>query len=416
MTIVVVGLDTQTAPLELRERLALSGDELQHSLLSLREQTQAEIVIVSTCNRVEVYASAADGKSLVRTITEHFANRAATSPAALKPLLRTLVEREAVQHLMRVACGLESLVLGESEILGQVADALRHAQMANSTGPILSRLFQHALYTGKRARTETAISTHTLSISHAAVLMAHQQLGDLSNVNALVVGAGHMAELAVRALQSQGAKAIHVINRSDANAHLLADRTNAQALEWKQFPSALQDADLVITATSAPNPLLNGANITTDHPMLLIDIAVPRNIHADVRRLPNISLYDIDDLDRVVSDHRALRQRETTQVDALIADEVEVYFGWLNSREAISTIVALRQKAETMAENEVTRTLHALPNLDERERELVTLMAHRIVNKLLHDPTTALREQSAQGDHFTYIHAVRELFALEGEA
>jgi glutamyl-tRNA reductase len=417
VTIVMTGLNYQTAPLDLRERFYLSRDELQRVLVALHSEISSEVVIVSTCNRLEIYTNAVEQSA--EKITSFLADRASLSAAQLESHLQILTDHDAVQHLMRVAAGVESLVLGESEILGQIADALKQAQQTGTANAIVSRLFQNAIHTGKRARTETAISQHTLSVSHAAVLMAKQQIPDLNRAKTLIIGAGRMAEQAARALKAYDVKTVRVMNRTFSRANTLANRLNIEAIDWADLKNALSEADLVITVTSAPQPILNADDILAAHAscgLVMVDIAVPRNVNRNVRDLPNVRLYDIDDLQNVVDDHRAMRQSEVVRVEAIIAEELDSYLGWLNSRNAVPTIVALRQKAEEMAALELERALHRLPDLSEQEREVITQMAHRIVNKMLHAPTTALHERATQGNHYIYLHAARQLFDLENES
>jgi len=314
---------------------------------------------------------------------------------------------------------LESLLLGETEILGQVTEAFKQAREMETCGVILSRLFQVAIHCGKRARTETAISQHALSISHVAVLMAKSRIADLVEAKTLVIGAGRMAELAIKALKAHGASDIQVVNRTYATALDLAKQNEIEALEWSGLMQLLADADLVITATSASNTILGAREIDAIHrakPLLVIDISVPRNVHGDVGLLPEVTLYDIDDLQTVVDDHRAKRQAEIIQVEAIINEQCQAFSSWMNSRSTVSTIVTMRTKAERLADAELIRTLHKLPNLNDQERDIVSEMAHRIVNKLLHAPTAALQEHAAQGDHYSYVHTIHQLFDLETEA
>ena len=421
MTILLIGFNYQTAPVALRERLYLTGDELCHALITLHQPPLQEVVILSTCNRLEVYACTDDADRALETVVSHLAARVALPAARLRPHLQVMEQQEAVRHLMRVAAGVESLVLGETEILGQVVGALAQAQQAATSGAVLSRLFQSAIHSGKRARTETAISQHTLSVSHAAALMAKQRLNDMALAKVLIVGAGRMAELAARALKARCA-AVTIINRTFAKANALAARTDTEAREWHELETAIGDADVVITATSAPQPVLTADQITAarkpyiTRPLIVIDIAVPRNVHKGVGLLPGVELYNIDALRSVVDNHRAKRQAEIARVEAIIHEELRSFLAWLNSRRAVSTIVALRQKAEALAEAEVTRALNRLPDLSDHERDVIAQMAQRIVNKMLHEPTVTLRERAALGgDHFAYLHAVRQLFDLEAE-
>lgn len=419
MSIVLVGLNYHTASLDFRERLYLTGDNLRSALAALHDGSLSEVVIVSTCNRLEIYANSSDVDQAEKQICNYLVSIAGQP---VQQVVQTQLDDQTVHHLMRVACGLESLLLGETEILGQIAESLESAQHMQTTGAVLSRLFQDAIHTGKRARTETSISKHGLSISHVAVLMAKRHFADLRHINVLVIGAGRMAELAIKALKAQEVTTIRVTNRTFARADVVARRSGVESLEWQHLETALSEADMVITATSSPNPILNAAvisaarNILSVRPVLLIDIAVPRNVHQDVHALPYVRLYDIDDLRQIVDDHRARRGAEISRVEAIVADQVEIFKGWLKSRKAVPTIITLRQKAEAVADAELTRTLHRLPDLSDHEREVIEQMAQRIVNKLLHAPTASLLERAAQGDHFTYVHAVQQLFHLENES
>ncbi len=420
VTIILAGLNHQTTPLALRERLYLREDQLQPALCLLKEAGLSEVAILSTCNRLEIYAVAENPETVMGVIRLFLAGRAGVDEAVLREYLYHRQGSEAAQHLMRVAAGLESLVLGESEILGQVADALRYAQYNQTIGALLSRLFSDALHTGKRVRSETAISQRTLSVSHAAVLLAKRQLPDITRACALVVGAGQMAVLAAQALRSNGVSAVQIINRTDQRAQVLAARLGVQVAVWASLPKMLAEADVVITATSALQPVLNidmvnAAGKQSTRPLVLVDIGMPRNVDARIRGLPGVLLYDLDDLEAVVAEHAHLRRAEVTQVEAIIAHELERFQSWLNSRSATSTIGELRQRAELVMHGELEQALRRLPELNDHQREVVTLMAHRIVNKLLHAPTTALKERASQGEHHAYLHAVRQLFALEGE-
>lgn len=419
MTILLIGLDYQQSPVEIREQLYLKGDDLREALNALHSDLLKEAVIVSTCNRLEIYSHTDDAEAATKAVTNYLFEQTALSADELQIYIQTATNQAAVYHLMRVACGLESLLLGETEILGQVTEAFKLALEMETSGKVLSRLFQDAIHSGKRARTETAISQHALSISHVAVLMAKSQIADVTDAKTLVIGAGRMAELAIKALKAHSANDVQIINRTYATALDLAAQNEINALEWSGLSTALADADLVITATSAFNPILHPNDIESvfrAKPLLVIDISVPRNVHGDVAMLPDVTLYDIDDLQAVVDDHRAKRQAEIIQVEVIINEQCQAFSAWMNSRSTVSTIVTMRSKAERLADAELTRTLHRLPNLSDQEREIVSEMAHRIVNKMLHAPTTALQEHAAQGDHYSYIHAVQQLFDLETEA
>lgn len=403
MTILVVGINHQTAPLMLRERLHLSGDALRQMLVRLRGGSVREVAMVSTCNRLEIYAETDDAEATMRALSDFMAERAGISRAVLAPYMTSRVDQAAAEHLMRVASGIESLVVGETEVLRQVADALKAAQAAGTVNGTLTRLFQDAIHTGKRARSETAISQHTLSVSHAAVRMAKRQMGDLREAKAVILGAGQMAEQALRALKAEGTTAITIVSRSYSKAAALAIRMDAQVAAWTELNAALQDADLIMATTSAPAPILSAERLMAARsgkpaPLVVLDVSVPRNVEHEVHGLPGVTLYDMDDLQAVVDEHRAKRQAETTAVEAIVREELQTTWGWLTSRNAVETIAALHEQAEALIEAELAHTLQRLPDLNEHERELVTRMARRIGSKLLHAPTMAIKQRAVQGN------------------
>jgi glutamyl-tRNA reductase len=431
---VLVGLDYRTAPLALRERLHADDAHLLPLLpllatLAGPHGLLREIVVLSTCNRYEVYA-ASDNPTLAHDAIVDCLLSA--RDVALQPLLDALYRREgaeATRHLLRVAAGLESLVLGETQILRQVADALARAQQAGTAGALLSRLFTIALHTGKRARTETAISQHTLSVSHAAALLVERELADVAQPQIVIIGAGEMATLAADALAQRGQQerreqaSISVVNRSEARAQEIAARLGIRARPWDVLAEAVTEADAVIAATSARQPVLRVEEIAASRasrrddptrPLLLVDIGVPRNIAPTTHAThPAIRLYDIDDLQAVVAEHWRLREAEAPQVEAIIAREARDYTHWLNSRHVVPVLTELRSRADAIAEAELEHALRRLPDLDAHERDVIAQMAQRIVHKLMHTPTVTLKSRAAGGDHFDYDHAIRKLFALD---
>jgi glutamyl-tRNA reductase len=422
VSLILVGLNYQTAPVELREQFFLADGARRVALERLHAGGLSEVVIVSTCNRLEIYGAAEQPEIGYDEVVIFLAASQHIPAEPLRSRLYFCEGQSAVGHLMRVTCGLESLILGETQILGQVSRALAQAQEAGTVGAILSHLFNAAVHAGKRARTETAISRHTLSVSHAAVLLVKQQLGDLTPLRALVIGAGEMAELAVRALQRQGASSINVMSRTFASAADLARRYGLLARDWSELAESLRQYDVVITATSAHYPIIRVENIAPlDHeerrqPILLMDIGVPRNVSEEVRALPGVRMYNIDDLRAVVETHRHRRQKETNMVESIIDQEQDAYSRWLSSREVVPLIVALRHHAEMLAQAEVAQALHRLPELTPREQEIVAQMAHRIVNKLLHAPTASLKAGAARGCRSDYADTARRLFTLHGGA
>lgn len=419
MDLVLVGLDHKTAPVALRERFYLADEALRSALERLQADGLTEVGIVSTCNRVEIYGCAEDADKGSQLIVDFLARSQNISTEDIGPHHYILRGHEAANHLMRVASGLESQILGETQILGQLAEGFEQAQTTGTTGTILSRLFTAALHAGKRARTETEISRHTLSVSHAAVLLIQQEIELSAATRVLMVGAGQMAELAVKALQAHKVDNIQLINRTNAKARALALELGIQSSPWSGLSTAIGEADIVIAATSAPKPIIG-----TDHlqialsqerkqPLLLVDIGLPRNIAPEIKNATDVQLYDIDDLERVVATHLDLRQGEITHVESIIREELETFIEWLSSRDVVPLITELRLHAEALAQVEIEQALNRLPDIDAHEQEVITQMAHRIVNKLLHAPTVNLKSRILQDHRYDYAHAVRELFSLD---
>ncbi|GAB4569663.1 MAG: glutamyl-tRNA reductase [Anaerolineae bacterium] len=432
MTILLVGLSHRTAPVELRERLSLSEQTLPTALQQLplarnvrsnghntaNDPSLQEVVIVSTCNRLEVYAITrhiAPGRETI----EQFLSQSQNIPlSTLKPHLYFMHGQDAVVHLMRVASGLDSMILGEAQILGQVSTAFHTAQQAGTTGAVLSHLFAQAIHAGKRARTETAIGRHSTSVSHAAAVLAREKLGVLDHLNVLLIGAGEMAKVAAQALFDRGARQFMYINRTFERAWTLAEQFGGEAVAWHDLPRALTWADVVVSATGAPHTIVHAADVREilpqreQRPLVLIDIAVPRDIEEAAGNLPGITRYDIDDLQSILDENMAIREAAVPAVEQIILEEAQAFSAWLSSREVAPVIKDLRQWATEIAEAEVEHILNKLDSISEHDQHLIELLAHRIVNKLLHEPTTCLRAQAANGNGYAYAHVVRSLFAL----
>jgi glutamyl-tRNA reductase len=393
VTLILAGFDHRTASLDQREAFSVSGERLRAALESLRDGGLSEVAILSTCNRLEIVAAVEDAQAGFAIIQTLLNNPAFVKTRYIVSLHYCLQGAAAIEHLMRVAAGLESLVLGETQIMGQVARALDAAKSAGTDG----------------ARSETAISQGRLSVSGAAVSLIKARIGDINEARVVVIGAGEMAELALLALQMHGVRALAVINRTDEKARVLAARLGIRSLRWADLPQALNDFDVVIAATSAPQPILCAGDVPAGHSLLFVDIGLPRNINADVKQVPGCRLYNIDDLQAVLADTRASRQAEVAGVEAIIAQERDTFFAWMQSRALAPIISELRQQAEALAQAEVEQTLRRLPGLNPHEQEIVSQLAHRIINKLLHTPTTTLKAR-ANDD---YQAAVRQLFRLE---
>ncbi len=419
MHIVVVGVDHSTASIALRERLACSIRQIPQLLETTRQLTH-ECVLLSTCNRVELYAVCADASQgridLLRILSE-------TRQVAYDELAAhsySFLDEHAVSHLFGVASGLYSLVPGEPQIQGQVAEALEIAQGAGFAGPITAALFRAALVAGKRARSETGISRNAASLSHVAVQLARHLLPSFQDASVLLVGSGKMSELAARNLRDNGAQRLVIVNRTHANASELAQTLQATLRPFAELPTALCEADVVISSTTAPVAL-----ITLDlmkrimearhgRSILLIDIALPRDIDPAVATLPGIHLYNLDDLQAEVERGIHLRLQEAEHVRAIIGEEAAAFTRWQASLSVVSTISDLRQQADTLRQQELARTLRQLsPTLSERELAAVQELTTRLMNKLLHTPTLRLKDAAAAGQGHIYAEAMRYLFGLE---
>jgi glutamyl-tRNA reductase len=432
VTIVVVGLNYRTAPVEIREKLTLSGCALQIALEDLRGRTIPhpgngkqpspeidEAVILSTCNRLEVCISTHQpGAGVV--LVEQFLSKLQNIPIQeLKGHLYNHIGDDAIQHLMRVACGLDSMILGETQILGQVTQAFEDARNAGLTGPILSHLLAQAIHTGKRARTETPISRYTTSVSHAGALLLMEKLNQPRTARVLLIGAGEMATLAAQALKRLDVHDMAFVNRTYNRAEALANEFGGKALTWYQLEEALAWADAVICATGAPHTIMYRHDVEPvlhrreNRPLVIIDIAVPRDVEETVRELPGVQYYDIDDLQSVVDTNMELRKAAVPQVETIIQQEMARFAEWYRSRQVTPVIKTLREWAQSIADDELVQTLNRLSDADERTRQIVSRMAHRLVNRLLHAPTSRLRIQASEGNGYGYAHAVRELFALD---
>ncbi len=415
-TLFVVGLNHRTAPLDLREQLALTDAERQHLLDQLMQAGLEEVAALTTCNRLEVYGVSQNGHADLPVITDLLAELRHIPAHTLRASLYIERDEHAVQHLMRVATGLDSMILGEAQILGQVGQALAAAQTAGTAGPLLSHLFTLAAHAGKRARTETDISRHVTSVSHAAVALAQAQIPDLRRARALVVGSGEMAYLAAQALHRHNVQTIHCINRTYARAADLALAFNGAALDWHELPDALAAADVVISATAAPHTVIQLRDVQqalprrAGHPLVIIDIALPRDVDESVRALPGVHYHDLDDLNAFVQANVNRREAAVAGVDAIIEQEAARFLAWQRGRTSGPVITALRDKATALAQDEVEAALRRLGDLDAGQQKVVELMAHRIVNKILHEPTVRLKADTA------YAEAVRDLFALNDAA
>lgn len=415
MRIVAVGLNHRTAPLAVRDQVALGSGELPGALEHLRQRT-GNGVIVSTCNRSEIYALVPKVSSGTEKLKGFFTAYHGVARRDIEPHVYIYSQGEAARHLFRVSCGLDSLILGEAQIQGQVRDAYAAASQLGMTGGTLSRLFHQALRVGKRARRETNIGRNALSVSRAAVEMARRLLGDLRDRRVLVIGLGDAGNMAVRALMDAGAIHISVTNRAYQRAEEVARELGGTAIPFGDLGEMLEDTDIAISATGSPGYIVTRehvarARVASSRPLLLVDIAVPRDIDPEVKTIPGVHLFDLDDLEAVAESNRRGREQEAQKVESLIAEEVDRFEEWLSSLQVVPTLAALRERAESVRARELARVVKRLPDLDEEEQRRVAAFSRSLVKKLMHQPIASLKEKRDPA----YTQAARRLFGLEEE-
>jgi glutamyl-tRNA reductase len=411
----LVGISHHRAPVELRERVAVELDGAAELARSLAGDKEA--VVLSTCNRTEIYLAAGEDRELDVRAGEALLALAGERGDEIAPVLYRLTDESAALHLFRVAAGLDSLVPGEGEILGQV----RAAYEVGTTGPLLDRVFRQALHAGRRARVETAIGESPASVPAAAAALAQQVFDDLHDRNVVLVGAGKMSELTARNLRSRGARIQAVANRTAANGTALAERLNAQPVDLDGLGEQLRDADIVVSSTSSPGFVLQAAELERHvrarrgRPLLLVDLAVPRDVDPDLAAFDGCFVYDIDDLEAVVEASLVGRRAEAARAERVVALEAERFQEWQASLAVVPAIASLRARAEEIRTAELAKAEGRLGRLSESERRLVESVTSQIVNKLLHLPTVRLKQAAAAADGLIYADVVRHLFGLEGD-
>jgi glutamyl-tRNA reductase len=411
-----VGLNFQTAPLALRERIAVSGPSLENAISRLRARV-TEGFILSTCNRTEFYALVGHAESGADILQTLLCEIGQVSKAELTPYIYQKAHEEAVKHLFLVAAGVQSMVPGEDQILAQLKEALDLADKSGALGPIMHRLGASALSVGKRVRSETEISRHALSVVSVALQLAAEQLGTLEGRQVAVIGAGHTAELALKHLSKAGPAAVTVVNRTAEHAVDLAARHGAQVAPWTSLEQTVAAADLVLSCTSASASVLSAGLVSRAvagrENVVLFDLAVPRDIEPAAADLPGVTLWDIDSLQEICSENRQRRTDEIARAEALADTDVQRFMSWWSARQVAPTITALLAQAEAIREAELERTLTRLSFASEREEEIVRALVGRVMNKLLHRPITLLK-QDPEGANMA--HVVRHLFGLAGDA
>jgi len=422
MNIAVVGLTHKTAPVEVREKLSIPEPDYKGAIAQLAACPNVEeVAVLSTCNRLEIYLVLSDVEAGVREIMQFLSIHSKLPIATLRPYLFTLLHQDAVMHLMRVSGGLDSLVLGEGQILAQVKQCHQAGQQCNSVGRTLNQLLKQALVAGKRVRTETSIGTGAVSISSAAVELAQMKLGNLSKYKILILGAGKMSRLLVKHLVSKNAVDMTVLNRSMKRAEDLSKEFPEAHLKlglMDQMMAQLADADIVFTSTSATEPILDKSKLESvldpSRMMSLIDIAVPRNVSSDANELDHVNAYNVDDLKAVVAQNQESRRQMALEAEGLLEEEVEVFDNWLRSLDAVETISNLRNKVEAIRTQELEKALSRLgTDFGDKHKEVVEALTRGIVNKILHDPMVQLRAQKDVDARRQAMDTLTVLFNLE---
>jgi glutamyl-tRNA reductase len=417
MGLVAIGVNHIGAPLEIRERIAYAAPEVDLALEALTESSEArEAVLLSTCNRTEFYLVEADGDAAPSAWAALSARLG--SDASGHGYVRR--DRDAVTHLFRVASGLDSMVLGEAQIHGQVRDAWELCRA--HSGPVLNRLFQTSLLVAGRVRNETSVARGAASVSSAAVQLARQIFGSLAGTRAMVLGAGEMAELALECLGDHGVRTSIVANRTYERAQALAERYGALAMHYDECWSALADVDVLVCSTAAPHPVVQPDHVRPalakrgDRPLCILDIALPRDVHPAVGTLSNVYLYNLDDLQSVVAANLERRRAELPTAEELIAGEVAKYWTWLAGLAAVPVLAEMRSRMDALRLREVTDALRHLPNLTADERARIEEFSRSLMNKFLHEPTVRLRAAAANGRGLGVVDTARYLFNLESRA
>jgi glutamyl-tRNA reductase len=424
MSLAVFAITHQTAPIEVRERFAFTPQAGQSLLRQLVvNEMAAEAVLLSTCNRTELYLHLPSSRCpvvLLRLLSRY----AGLGDADAKQYIVRRYDREAAQHLFRVASGLESLVLGEAQIQGQVRDALDVANAgteARVVGPVLSRLFQTALRVGAQVRTDTQLGAGAGSIASTAVHAARQALGSLEGRTVLVIGAGEMARLALACLSKERGTRVHVANRSVARARALAERSGAEAIELADIERVLPHADVVISATSAPHPVLTAAQLRSaqvqgERPRTILDLAVPRDVEPAAAEVPGVRLFTTDDLNHRMQQNLERRQAMVPTAERIVGEGVDEFWSWYGAREVVPVIRGIRDQAESVRRRETDRCLDRLRHLPEEDRRAIEELTRRLMNKVLHTPTVRLREAGAANTvPAKFVDAARYLFDVVAE-
>lgn len=420
MKTIVIGLNHKTADVDTREKLAFNGPKLEEGLLRIKDLPEIkEAVVISTCNRVEIYLNANDTDKAYEKIKEFFTEFHGIPRESLDRSLYCYDDKKSIRHIFRVASSLDSMVVGEPQILGQLKDAFEFALGKKTTGVLLNKLFKKAISVAKRVRTETRIAENAVSISFAAVELAKKIFGSLSEKSFMLLGAGEMAELAAKHIINNGVKTIVVANRTYERGCELAKEFNGRAIPFDDFLREMAHSDILICSTGAQNYVLSKAQMQKvmkerkNRPVFIIDISVPRNIDPEINDMNNVYLYDVDDLQGVVDSNITERKKEAEKAEGIVEEEIETFTRWISSLDAVPAVVALREKAESIKNEEFERLINRMPDIGDKERKAIEHMANSIINKLIHAPTIALKEESEDKD--ILIATIKKLYGINGE-
>jgi glutamyl-tRNA reductase len=422
MNIAVVGLSHKTAPVEIREKLSIPEPQTESAIANLASYPHIdEVTILSTCNRLEIYIVASETDQGVREVTQFLSEYSKIPVNSLRQHLFYLLHTDAVMHVMRVAAGLDSLVLGEGQILAQVKNTHKLGQQYNGIKTILNRLFKQAITVGKRVRTETSIGTGAVSISSAAVELAQMKVEDLAHCKVAIIGAGKMSRLLVQHLISKGATHISIVNRSLNKAVELGNQFPEQPIKsytLTEMMTVIAASDVVFTSTSATEPIIDRSKLelalTPNQPLMLFDISVPRNVDADVNDLAHVQAFNVDDLKAVVAQNYESRRKMAQEAEKILDEEVDSFDVWWRSLETVSTISSLRNKVEAIREQELEKALSRLGSeFAEKHQEIIEALTRGIVNKILHDPMVQLRAQQDVEARRQCMQTLQTLFNLD---
>ena len=421
LEILIVGLNHSTAPVEVREKITFPGDDdgtVTRLIANLPPVEEA--MILSTCNRAEVIVMTENPGSANEEIVRAVGQIHNVNPQDLRDFLYVKQGIDAVRHVFRVAASLDSMIVGEPQILGQVKEGYRRATKVNATGPILSRLMHRAFFTAKRVRTETGVGLSAVSVAYVAVELARKILGDLKDKTVVLIGAGEMAELAARHLRTHAERPIIVVNRTYENACTLASQLRGLAVPMEQLDDGLVDADVVITSTGSCEPLINASQLKgvmrrrRFRPIFLIDIAIPRDVEPGANEIDGVYLYNIDDLQAVVQENVGERQQEALRGETIADEEAQKYMEWTRTLGSAPTIIALKKKLEAIRGTELARLNGKLSTLSPAQRETVEMITRSIINKIAHDPIAFLKKAGTRSKKNVYLDAAQRMFKLDG--